>query len=215
MDPKALYTKRVDAYVSFNSLFGAYGAYLSFFRSYEGLGPGLRILDAGCGTGIPTLPLVRALTERGLAHGRIDAFDLTPAMLARFRDSVTNAGIANVRVQEADVLDLSGLPADWADYDLIVSAAMLEYVPRAQLVNVLGSLRARLAGGGKLLLFITRRNWITAALIEKPWSANRYTRPELTNSLEGAGYHHLAFRKFPPAFFWHNFWAHVVEAGHQ
>ncbi len=213
MDPKALYTRRAGAYVSFNSLFGTAQAYLSFFRSYEGLKSGLRILDAGCGTGIPTLALARALADRGLAHRGIDAFDLTPAMLARFRESVTSSGIANVRVQEANVLDLSDLPADWTSYDLIISAAMLEYVPRNELVSVLASLRARLAGGGRLLVFITRRNWITSVLVERPWGANRYTRPELTDSFERAGFPHPAFRRFPRSFFWHNYWAHVVEAG--
>jgi SAM-dependent methyltransferase len=212
VDPRTLYTKHADAYVWFNALFRAAQGYRSFFRSYEGLRSDLRILDAGCGTGIPTTALVRAMADRGLTHRRIDAFDLTPAMLARFCESVSNWSIPNVRVQEADVLDLSGLPGDWADYDLILSAAMLEYVPRTKLADALASLRARLAVGGNLLVFVTRRNWITAALIERPWSANRYTQTELRHAFEAAGLQRPAFRNFPPSFFWHNWWAHIVEA---
>lgn len=84
VDVKALYTNRVEAYTSFNSLFRAAEAYRAFFSSYERLRPNLRI-------------------------------DLQ---------------IPGVRLREANVLDLGDLPDDWTQYDLIVSAAMLEYVPR-------------------------------------------------------------------------------------
>jgi hypothetical protein len=58
-------------------------------------------------------------------------------------------------------------------HHLIVSAAMLEYVPRAAFVRALSTLRMRLAPDGRFLLFITRRNLITSVLIEKWWKANR------------------------------------------
>lgn len=48
-DVKRLYTERLDAYLSFNAVFRYAEALKAFFRSYDGLGPGLRILDAGCG----------------------------------------------------------------------------------------------------------------------------------------------------------------------
>ena len=49
----------------------------------------------------------------------------------------------------------------WTDYDLIVSASMLEYVPRKRLAEALAALRGRLTDQGRLILFITKRNWLT------------------------------------------------------
>jgi hypothetical protein len=62
-------------------------------------------------------------------------------MLARFRTCLAKQNIANVQLQEANVLNLESLPAGWNNYDLIVSASMLEYVPREELVKALSQLR--------------------------------------------------------------------------
>jgi SAM-dependent methyltransferase len=212
VDAKALYTKRVDAYVSFNSLFGAAPAYRAFFRSYERLAPHLRILNAGCGTGMDALALIHVLQRRGLGYDTFDAFDLTPAMLERFRRCVEDQRISGVRLQEANVLDLQELPDDWTRYDLIVSAAMLEYVPRRAITQAVAGLRERLALGGTFLLFITRRNWITSFLIAKPWKANVYHAEDVRQFLARSHFEKVTFRKFPASYFWHNIWAHVVEA---
>lgn len=107
---KELYTSKVDAYVSFNRVFLSAKAYGAYFAADRDLRPGLRIMNAGCGTGDDTLALVRALTSRGLGYQRIDAFDLTPAMLARFQESLNALRIANVHVREANVLNLESLP---------------------------------------------------------------------------------------------------------
>jgi SAM-dependent methyltransferase len=212
IDAKALYTKRVDGYVSFNTVFRSAKAYRAFFRSYERLAPQLRILNAGCGTGIDAFALIRALQRRGLAYDTFDAFDLTPAMLERFRRSIEDLRIRGVRFQEANVLDLQNLPDDWARYDLIVSAAMLEYVPREAIAQAVSGLRERLAPGGTFLLFIARRNWITSLLIAKPWKANVYRAEDVRQFLAAAHFKRVTFRKFPASYFWYNIWAHVVEA---
>ncbi|SFO26900.1 class I SAM-dependent methyltransferase [Nitrosospira briensis] len=59
------------------------------------------------------------------------------------------------------MLNLESLPGEWSNYDLMVSASMLEYVPREELVRALSQLRSRLASNGVLLLFVTPKNWIT------------------------------------------------------
>jgi SAM-dependent methyltransferase len=211
-DAKALYTKRVDAYVSFNSLFRSAQAYEAFFGSYERLRPNLRILNAGCGTGDDALALIRTLQRRRLGYETFDAFDLTPAMLERFRARVGNLGLRDVRLQEANVLELQELPHDWTGYDLIVTAAMLEYLPRETITRAIDGLRKRLASGGTFLLFITRRNWITSVVIEKPWKANSYRSDEVRHFLTAAHFGQIDFRRFPTSYFWHNWWAHVVQA---
>lgn len=211
MDAKQLYTEKVDTYLAFSSFFRSSQALQAFFGARGGLRPDLRILDAGCGTGSAGLALLRALKGRGFGYRELDAFDLTPAMLERFRQHAIDQRLANVEIREANVLDLSTLPSSWTNYDLIVSAAMLEYVPREKLAEALAALRMRLAEHGRLLLVITRKNWITKLLIEEWWQANRYTRPELEAAFAVAGFRNVTFRQFPFSSFWHNQWAYVVE----
>jgi SAM-dependent methyltransferase len=213
MDVKQLYTEKIDTYLSFNSFFRSAQALQAFFESYDLLRSDLRILDAGCGTGTASLAVLNALTRRKLAYQAMHAFDLTPAMLARFRQQLTQHHISNVQLREANVVELETLPPSWTNYDLIVSVAMLEYVPRAAFLTALTSLRARLAREGRLLIFITRKNWITKVLIERWWKANLYTREELREAFLSAGFSGVTFRRFPHAYFWQNLWAYVIEGG--
>jgi SAM-dependent methyltransferase len=212
MDVKQLYTEKIDTYLSFNAVFRSPQALQAFFEAYDGLQPDLRILDAGCGTGTAALALLRALWRRNLGYQTLHAFDLTPAMLARFRQHLTQQKIPNVHLREANVLELERLPPSWTNYDLIVSVAMLEYVPRADLVTALAALRTRLARHGRLLLFITRKNWVTKLLIERWWKANRYTREELREAFIVAGFSDATFKRFPYAYFWQNLWAYILES---
>lgn len=212
MDVKQLYTEKIDPYLSFNAVFRSPQALQAFFEAYNGLHSDLRILDAGCGTGTAALALLRALRRRHLDYQTLHAFDLTPAMLARFQEHVTQQQIANMHLREANVLALERLPPSWTNYDLIVSVAMLEYVPRADVVTALTALRTRLARDGRLLLFITRKNWITKLLIERWWKANRYTREELRAAFMAAGLRDVTFKRFPYAYFWQNLWAYILES---
>ncbi|MCE3285092.1 MAG: protein containing methyltransferase type 12 domain [Steroidobacteraceae bacterium] len=212
MDAKQLYTDKADTYLVFNSVFRSRQALQAFFESYDGLRPNLRILDAGCGAGAATLALAAALRRRRLEAAELCAFDLTPAMLSRFRQALARENLHGVKLLEADVLELQRLPPDWTNYDLIVSVAMLEYVPRPALATALAALRARLARDGRLLVFITRRNWVTKPLIETWWQANRYTRDELVSAFESVGLGTPKIRRFPASHFWQNTWGHVLES---
>ena len=87
------------------------------------------MLDAGCGFGTTTYALVEALRQRNFSYQTIDAFDLTRAMLARFRATLDAQPIKDVHLRQADVLGLEELPSSWNDYDLILSTSMLEHLP--------------------------------------------------------------------------------------
>jgi hypothetical protein len=54
--------------------------------------------------------LLKALRRRNLNYHIIHAFDLTAAMLDRFRQSLTQHDISNVQLREANVLELERLP---------------------------------------------------------------------------------------------------------
>lgn len=183
----------------------------AFFLHWPALRADLRVLDAGCGTGVVTLALRDALLRRDLLPRSMHAFDLTPAMLARFRERLAQRGIAGVELAQADVLELESLPGAWRDYDLIVSASMLEYVPRERIAEAVRGLRARLRPGGDFLLFVTRRNWLTRPLIGRWWRSNLYTAGELREVFARAGFARFELLSFPPEALYLALWGHVVH----
>lgn len=108
-DVQDLYTKSIDRYASFIAAFQSPLAMQALLRTPSLLRDGLRVLDAGCGFGMVTFALLKALREKNLDYKAIDAFDLTPAMLTRFRSEIEARGISRIQLQQADVLNLESL----------------------------------------------------------------------------------------------------------
>jgi ubiquinone/menaquinone biosynthesis C-methylase UbiE len=211
-DPVQLFTERARDYVRFIHSSGYPQGLRSYFMYSSLLRSGIRVLDAGCGSGVVTLALRSALISRGYTPELMHCFDLTPAMLDRLRDSLITQEIEGVEVVQANVLELVALPENWNNYDLIVSASMLEYVPRNRFADALSSLRSLLNKNGSLLLFITRDNLLMRFLIGKWWRSNIYTAVELRESFSRAGFSNIAFGRFPVLFSYLGHWGYIVEA---
>ena len=206
-----LYTRGIDRYKSFVGFFRSPQAIQALLKGSGLIRPGLRVLDAGCGFGMVTFALLNVLRQNNFDYRGIDAFDLTPAMLARFQQTLKDRAITGVQLRQADVLALGALPTTWADYDLILSASMLEYLPKQELPRALDGLRARLAPNGRMLVVITRKAPETKAVIEWWWQAERHTREELRRAFQQAGFQDPVFRRFPWRYFWLNRANYVVE----
>ena len=95
-----------DAARLFSEYHQSYVRFIRFFRYPQGLQryflaspllrPGLRVLDAGCGTGVVTLALRDAMVRRGIEKRTRHGFDLTPAMLERFPETDRTRAIEDV-----------------------------------------------------------------------------------------------------------------------
>jgi SAM-dependent methyltransferase len=211
-EPERFFTERHDVYARFIRWVRYPQALRRFFLASPLLRPGLRVLDAGCGTGALTLAVRDALARRGMPPAALHAFDLTPAMLDRLRATLRRRGVDDVVLARADVLRLGALPPGWTGYDLVVSASMLEYVPRQRFAEALRGLRSLLRDDGRLVLFVTRRNPLTRILIGRWWASNLYGRAELRDAFRAAGFSATTFRRFPLAALHLTVWGHVVEA---
>jgi demethylmenaquinone methyltransferase/2-methoxy-6-polyprenyl-1,4-benzoquinol methylase len=81
--------------------FGQWGRWQRAFAAMAPVGPGMRLLDVGCGTGDLTLILAR----RAGPEGRVVGLDLTPEMLEVAREKVRRAGLdERIELVEANAL---------------------------------------------------------------------------------------------------------------
>jgi len=91
----------------------------------QGLAPGMRVLDAGCGTGVHLRPISEAIGREGACVG----MDISPEMLALARRRLIFAKNFALRV-----CDLShGIPLEDACFDVVVAAGLLDQLPDADL----------------------------------------------------------------------------------
>lgn len=101
--------------------------------------PGVRLLDAGCGTG-GFLSWAAARAELGRAAGVDIGSDAIELARTRFPAA------------ELRTAPLRSLPFDAASFDLVVSNDVLQHVPEDEVEESLLELRRVLAPGGTLLL---------------------------------------------------------------
>lgn len=100
---------------------------------------GLRILDAGCGSG----PLTSALRDRG---ADVSAFDLSPGMVALARERLGD----DADLQVADLSER--LPYDDDSFDIVVCSLTMHYLE--DWTGPLVELRRVLRAGGRLVVSV-------------------------------------------------------------
>jgi len=107
-------------------------------RMLAALPPGSRVLDVGCGNG---LPATREMTRRHSAVG----VDISGEQIARARRNVPEAEFIRGDLSE---IDLEG------PFAAITALYVIEHLPRGRHVEVLERFHDWLAPGGRLLLTI-------------------------------------------------------------
>lgn len=107
------------------------------------LRPGLRVADVGCGPGVLTLPIARAVAP----DGEVVALDMQPKMLERMQRRMDKAGMTNVRAVCAGAGD-GQLPREY--FDRAVLSTVLGEIPDR--VRALREIRDALKPDGYLVV---------------------------------------------------------------
>jgi SAM-dependent methyltransferase len=140
------------------------------------LASGARVLDAGCGTGVPS---ARQLQEAGL---RVTGIDLSEVMLALARRNVPDADLRP--------LDLTEIGHDLGRFDAVVAFFSLLMLPRAGIPAALARLRDVLVPGGLLVVGMVEADvdYVPIDFLGRPVHVTGYPRDELARVVESAGF---------------------------
>lgn len=143
------------------------------------LGPGMRVVDLGCGTGQDFDLLVQAVGPEGSVVG----LDASSGMLGRARRRIARAGWGNVEVRQ---VDLTGpWPEDLADVDAVVAAMVLSALPadgwEAAMRRAWGALRP----GGRFALLDAHAETRTLQTRMVEWIAQADLDRAVWEPLEG------------------------------
>ena len=109
------------------------------------LGPGERVLDVACGTGLVTFPAATAVG----ANGCVLATDISDAMVTRLRDAAARHGVANVLAERRDAQELN---CGEAAFDVVLCALGLMYVPDP--LAALREMRRVVHAGGRVVVAV-------------------------------------------------------------
>lgn len=101
-----------------------------------GLGPGMRVLDAGCGPGRLTMELAKAVGP----SGSVVAIDIQQRMLTRVREKALRAGVANIDCRQG-ALGAGAIAGEM--FDRAVLSTVLGEIPdrKAALKEIYAALR--------------------------------------------------------------------------
>jgi SAM-dependent methyltransferase len=153
----------------------------------ERLPTGSRVLDAGCGTGLPT---ARQLARAG--H-KVTGVDISEEMLRLARQDVPEA-----EFHHRDIADM-----DLGDFTAVVAFFSLLMLPRAEIPSVLTKIHHMLEPGGYFLLSMVEADLDDTPIhfLGSPVRVTGYIRDELERLVTAAGFEllDLRHRSYAPA----------------
>jgi len=151
---------------------------------------GARVLDVGCGTGLPT---ARQLVDSGMD---VTGIDISAGMLELAGEYVPEA-----HLERLDLFDLPG--TGWPGFDAAVAFFALIMLPRPDIPRALGVLRDALVPHGLLVLSMVEGDLTEVLLpfLGQDVLASAYRREDLRRVVEAAGFaiEHEEFLTYLPA----------------
>jgi SAM-dependent methyltransferase len=152
-DPKSIVRRGYDlvsrAYRADDATEGEYADWLEQLESR--LAPGSRVLDLGCGCGIPA-------ARRLARHYDVTGVDISPVQIARARELVPHARFV--------CADMTTMQFDDASFHAIACLYALIHLPLAEQPVLLQKIGAWLRPGGVLIATVGHRAWMG---VEKNW----------------------------------------------
>lgn len=145
-----------------------------------GLPPGSRVLDLGCGTGLPS---AKQLADAGL---RVTGVDLSTVMVDRARAHVPAA-----RFLQADIADLpAGEPLEPGSFAGVAAFFSLLMLRRAEIGPALGTVHTLLEPGGLLALSMVEADVddMPIPFLGHTIRVSGYLRDELRQVVTDAGF---------------------------
>jgi ubiquinone/menaquinone biosynthesis C-methylase UbiE len=118
-----------------------FAPYAETLVEQAGVGPGSRVLDIACGTGVVS----RAAARRAGAAGSVTGVDLGEPTLAVARAQPIDEGAAPIEYLQADA---TVLPVEDAAFDIALCQQGLQFIPDR--TTVLEEMRRALVPGGQL-----------------------------------------------------------------
>jgi SAM-dependent methyltransferase len=146
----------------------------------EALPPGSRVLDLGCGTGVPT---ARQLTDAG--H-QVTGVDLSAGMIALAR-----ANVPEGEFFQADIVDLpEGPPLEPGSFAGVAAFFSLLMLPRAEIPPVLHSVHELLDPNGLMAMAMVEADVddVPIPFLGHTIRVSGYLRDELREVVTGAGF---------------------------
>src|SRR5258705_4934434 len=172
------YYDKIAAYYDLTFKLNGYGRSLDQYFSIHTLpvSRGAKLLDAGCGTGLLTLALLRTLHF----PVSITSLDLSLTSISAARKAVSESpGRArDVTFAEGNLLSL---PIADNSLDLVVTSGALEYVPLAEGMSELGRV---IMPGGHLLHIPCRRPSPATTFLEILFRFKSHPRKEILSQTE-------------------------------
>lgn len=146
----------------------------------ESLPSGARVLDLGCGTGLPT---AKQLADAGL---RVTGVDLSPGMLAQARAHVPAADF--VRADIADLYDDGPLAPD--SFGGVTAFFSLLMLPREEIPYALRAIHGLLEPGGVFALSMVEADvdYVAIPFLGHTIRVSGYLRDELHQVVTDAGF---------------------------
>lgn len=158
-------------------------------RLLERLPAAARVLDVGCGTGLPT---ARQLVDAGC---RVTGIDIAAGMLELARRNVPEATF-----HRRDVTSLDGTAGP---FDAVVAFFSLLMLPRDRIPQALYRIRMNLVPGGWLALGMVEADLddVELSFIGQPIRVSGWPRKQLRSVLVDAGFYveHEDVRSYQPA----------------
>jgi ubiquinone/menaquinone biosynthesis C-methylase UbiE len=150
----------------------------------------ITILDAGCGTGLYSLALLKRFPK-----AKLTAFDVNEAMIGQLKAKLEKQDAITGRLKFFTA-DLTGpLPALAGKFDLIVTGGVLEYVDIQQAV---GNLSPYLQPDG-LFLNVAVKNNLFGKLVASLYRLDLYTREHNIQAFTYNNFALVEVRQFPLA----------------